>query len=182
MWLTASPVDPYLIAELQDGSTVLEWFHYSYISAGGNRIVPNPMVGWVTEWLGRSASQERFYGRLLIEVCLWAISPPGQLGLPAGLLWLSWSLQQWRSDWTDSHAPSARMDLPDYHQLQPQPLFHHPGNYPEDPLLLEESSKCEYNIGRLCWEVSVKLLNLYSVIKVWIFEYNNIYYELKYSN
>ncbi|KAK1876943.1 Nuclear receptor subfamily 5 group A member 2 [Dissostichus eleginoides] len=35
------------------------------------------------------------------------------------------------------------MDLPDYHQLQPQPLFHHPGNYPEDLLLLEESSTCQ---------------------------------------
>ncbi|XP_010777611.1 nuclear receptor subfamily 5, group A, member 5 [Notothenia coriiceps] len=31
------------------------------------------------------------------------------------------------------------MDLPDYHQVQPQPLFHHP----EDMLLLEESSTCQ---------------------------------------
>ncbi|XP_042360737.1 nuclear receptor subfamily 5, group A, member 5 isoform X2 [Plectropomus leopardus] len=32
------------------------------------------------------------------------------------------------------------MDLPDYHPQQPQPLFHHPGNYSEELLTLEGSS------------------------------------------
>ncbi|XP_033500792.2 nuclear receptor subfamily 5, group A, member 5 isoform X1 [Epinephelus lanceolatus] len=32
------------------------------------------------------------------------------------------------------------MDLPNYHPQQPQPLVHHPGNYPEDPITLEGPS------------------------------------------
>ena len=62
-----------LSAELQDGSMILEWFHYSNIPAGGYLTVRG---GWLacllSDWLGRSASQERFYDWLLIEVHLWA--------------------------------------------------------------------------------------------------------------
>ena len=77
----------------------------------------------------------------------WAFLP-AFLWLSCCVCPLSWSLQQWRSRWTEceAHVSSARMDLPGYHPQQPQPLVHHPGNFPEDLLTLEGSSTCECKI------------------------------------
>lgn len=74
---------------VQDGSVIVEWFHYSNTSAGGYLPWRGSSAHLLTDWLSRSASQESFYDTHYRSKSTCGprktISPAGQLGLPAGL-------------------------------------------------------------------------------------------------
>ena len=118
------------------------------------------LVGWLayrpTDNLYRSASQERFYDAHYRSKSTVGLKRPSvhrgcsacllaSLCRGRGVCLVSWSLQLWRSAWTNCGVqdPPAGMDLAGYHPQLPQPLVHHPGSYPDNEFNSEGSSTCE---------------------------------------